>query len=91
MADRGSASFFYELFWLLDKFQRMSKEENFQEKIDIFVKEQSLLYWEDTKNYDFWYGDHMHGEEILERLGLARKGIDPDFPDSEWIYGPENK
>lgn len=47
--------------------------------------------WPRTKGYDF-SDCQMCCEESLEKLGLARKGVNPEYPeDGEvWLYGPES-
>ena len=45
--------------------------------------------WAMSREYDFC-DDEMYCDRALHKLDLARKGVDPGYPeDGEvWIYGP---
>lgn len=46
--------------------------------------------WKETSNYDF-SNYHLDCEDELTSLGLARKRVDPEYPEGGevWFYGPE--
>lgn len=80
MADRTSARIFGELFqWLAD------------EAPDTISRERLVQYlWEKQKRYDFSPCQMECDPEALMKLGLARRGVDPEYPDEGEIvlYGP---
>lgn len=77
MADRTSA----ELFGMM--FEKLASNPTDEHKV------WALELFERTKNYDF-NEYQMDADSALETLGLARKGVDPEYPDEGevWIYGP---
>lgn len=66
MADRTSARVFGKAFMLL-------AEEPFDKQRVID------LLWKETRGFDF-SPYQMCCDEALMKLGLARKGVDPDYP-----------
>lgn len=69
MADRTSAELFAQIFEYLAKQPTTEERDKFAEKM-----------WGLTGNYDF--NAYQIGEdEALMKLGLARRGVDPDYPD----------
>lgn len=76
MADRTSARAFAEIFCLLAK------------KPDDRAKDIASGVFKISEDYDF-APDQMECDKQLAKLGLARKGIDPDYPEdgTVWIYG----
>jgi hypothetical protein len=77
MADRTSAGIFHRLF------RKLATDPTDQHR--LWARE----FWEEAKQYDFsWY--QLECDEELLVLGLARRGIDPDYPhEGETIfYGP---
>lgn len=68
MADRTSARLFGEIFQLL--------AENPTEENKLIA----LKIYDKAGEYDFsWY--QMDADESLVTLGLAKRGIDPDYPE----------
>jgi hypothetical protein len=53
------------------------------------AKEFAQLLWTLSREHDF-SDDEMRADEALAKLGLARRGIDPDYPKEGevWLYGP---
>ena len=47
-------------------------------------------YWKMSREYDF-SEYQMEADEALLKLGLARKGVDPDYPEDGdvMLYGPK--
>lgn len=45
--------------------------------------------WERRHDHDF-HSSEMRCDEELVVLGLARRGLDPDYPEDgeKWLYGP---
>lgn len=78
MADRSAAYLFGSVFELIDAHVPEEKR-----------KKVALDFWNRSRDYDF-SPYQMGQEDVLQRLGLARRGVDPDWPnDGEtWIYGP---
>ena len=78
MADRTSAGLFGKIFELLAK--------NPTDEHKAIAKE----IFAETGDFDFNYYQ-MYADEALMKLGLARKGVDPRYPeDGETIlYGNE--
>lgn len=78
MADRTSAGLFGYFFKML---ARNPTDEH---------KAMARELWPQTRGYDF-ANYQMDADEALITLGLAFRGIDPDYPeDGEVvIYGPE--
>ncbi len=78
MADRSSAELFGMFFEMLAE--------------DPTPEHRSMAHkiWPKTRQYDF-SNDQMYCEEALEKLGLARKAVDPEYPNDGpvWTYGPE--
>lgn len=80
MADRTSAGIFGDIFIYLAKQPKTPER-------DAFVAEM----WKHSQgSYDF-SNYQMGCDEALVKLGYARKGVDPDYPDDGEIllYGPE--
>ena len=69
MSDRTSAEIFGEVFAYLAK-----------GPIDERAKKFAAKMWKDQWNYDF-DPRQMGCDDELIALGLAKKGIDPDYPD----------
>jgi hypothetical protein len=80
MADRSGAYLFSRIFELIDQHVQDTETR----------KKLALDFWKEQGSYDF-APYQMDCDEILMKLGLARRGIDPDYPkDGETIiYGPE--
>lgn len=68
MADRTSAYIFSRVFDLIDEHVPEPKR-----------REVALEFWRESQNYDF-SNSQMECDDVLIRLGLARKGIDPRWP-----------
>lgn len=79
MADRTSAEIFSNVFELIVKYVPDSPERD----------EMALLFWNLSRGYDF-SDNQMDCDEALRELGLARYGIDPDWPEDGEVllYGP---
>lgn len=69
MADRTSAGIFGDLFVYLS-------EQPQDERTRAFA----LKTWADSQGYDFSHYQ-MEADEALIKLGLAKRGVDPDWPD----------
>lgn len=80
MSDRTSARLFGEVFEILAEHVPAG------EARDAAV----LRFWGLTRDYDF-SPDQMGADDALFALGLARRGVDPDWPDDGEVvlYGPE--
>jgi hypothetical protein len=80
MADRSSAYLFSRIFQLIDQHVQDATTR----------KKLALEFWKEQDSYDF-SPYQLECDEILLKLGLARLGVDPDYPkDGETIfYGPE--
>jgi hypothetical protein len=80
VADRTSAALFGAFF------ARLSKNPD--------ERNRELATWllEQSRSYDF-SECQMDADDDLIALGLARRGIDPDYPDEgeTVLYGPEAK
>jgi hypothetical protein len=78
MADRTSAGIFAEIFEMLAEDPVTEKD-----------KEKALDFWEKSGSYDF-SAQQMCCNQALEKLGLARKRVDPKYPNDGpvWFYGP---
>lgn len=77
MADRSSAALFAAIF------------EHLAANPDDRAKEFARKLWDLSRGYDF--NDYQMGaDQALTKLGLARRGVDPGYPnDGEAIvYGP---
>lgn len=68
MADRTSAALFSTVFGFL--------AEHPDERNKVFAKR----LWRETREYDFT-SDQMSCDEDLIALGLAKLGIDPEYPE----------
>lgn len=81
MADRTAAELFGTLFELID-----------EHVLEPRRTELALKFWRQQRQYDF-SPYQMEIDGTLLRLGLARRGVDPDYPnDGEvMLYGPEGK
>ena len=79
MADRTSARLFGEVFEILAKYVPAGTERD----------EIARRYWGLTSDYDF-APYQMGADDALSALGLARRGVDPDWPDDGEVvlYGP---
>ena len=80
MADRTSAALFGAFF------------ERLAETPDERSRELATWLWGQSRGYDF--NDYqMDADEALVALGLARRGVDPEYPDDgeTMLYGPETK
>lgn len=69
MADRTAAGIFGEFFDLAAGIKQTPE-----------VKRLALLMWCMTGGYDF-SPDQMECDEALIKLGLAKRGVDPDYPE----------
>jgi hypothetical protein len=80
MADRTSAALFAYIFNMLAK-DPTDTNKKFAARV-----------WEKTNEYDF-SPYQMYCDPALVALGLARKGVDPRYPDDGPIvlYGPEKE
>lgn len=80
MADRTSARLFGEVFEIL------SEHVPAGESRDASARR----FWALTQDYDF-SPYQMYADDALLALGLARRGVDPDWPDDGEVvlYGPE--
>lgn len=78
MADRDSAYIFGRVFEMIDALVPESEK-----------REAARKFWKMSREFDF-SDDDMHADKALVALGLARKGIDPDYPDDgpTMLYGP---
>ena len=79
MADRTSADLFGEVFGILAEHVPAGPERDAT----------ALRLWTAQDDYDF-SPNQMDADNALMELGLARRGVDPDWPnDGEvWLYGP---
>lgn len=79
MGDRTSAGIFGDIFIYLAS-QPKSPER------DAFALE---VWYQSQGNYDF-SNDQMGADKALVELGLARRGLDTDYPDDGEVllYGP---
>ena len=68
MADRTSAEVFGFIF---EKLSDNPTDENKKLADEIFAK---------TMQYDFSHYQ-MYADEALQKLGLAKMGVDPEYPD----------
>lgn len=77
MADRNSAQIFSVIF------TRLGSDPT----------EQHITWahelWKMTLRFDF-SEQQLCCEKALEKLGLARRGVDPEYPEDgkTWLYGP---
>ena len=80
MADRSSAYLFSRIFSLIDEHVQDAQT---RQKL-------ALEFWNESRSYDF-SDDQMDCDEVLMKLGLARRDVDPRYPhDGEVVlYGPE--
>lgn len=69
MADRSSAYLFGCIFDLIDECVPEPKR-----------TEEALRFWKMSREYDF-SDSQMESDEVLTRLGLAQKGVDPHYPE----------
>lgn len=76
MSDRSSAEIFGEVFRMLASDPTV-QHTAWAQKI-----------WKMSDRYDF-APEQMHCEKALQKLGLARSGVDPDYPEdgTVWVYG----
>lgn len=82
MADRSSAYLFSRIFRLIDEHVHDAETR----------KKLALEFWKESGSYDF-SPYQMNCDEFLLKLGLARRGVDPDYPEDgeAMLYGPENE
>jgi len=73
MADRTAAALFGQLFALL-------AEDKPQDPKAI-----ALDFWKQSRDYDFSHYQ-MYCDEALQKLGLAKMGIDPDDGERRLLY-----
>ncbi len=79
MADRTSAEIFGNVFTYL------AKQKPSQERDDF-----ALAMWKSSHGYDF-STYQMYVDEALTKLGLAKHGVDPEYPDDgETIFYAES-
>ena len=77
MADRDSAEIFREIFTRLGS-----------DPTEQHVR-WAHEFWKLTREFDF-SEYQLCCDEALAKLSLARRGVDPDYPEGErWLYGPE--
>lgn len=78
MADRTSAGLFGEIFAYLATQPQTPQRDAF-----------ALRCFQMTHEYDF-SSYQMGADDALITLGLARRGVDPDYPDEgeTLLYGP---
>lgn len=69
MSDRSSAHIFGRVFELIDRHVPDEKK-----------KRQARHFWKLSLEYDFGPSD-MYCDPALKRLGLARVGVDPSYPE----------
>jgi hypothetical protein len=79
MADRTSAHLFGCIFEIIDEHVKDPQDR----------KVLAERFWAMSRGYDF-SEYQMESDEVLERLGLARKEVDPRYPEDGpvWTYGP---
>ena len=79
MGDHHSAYLFGKMF------QELAKEDFDKDK---FAK----LLWDESRDLDFHWSE-MRADEALQRFGLARQRVDPDYTQDGvvWFYGPEGQ
>jgi hypothetical protein len=79
MADRSSAYLFGEVFRIVAEYVPPGDTR------DAMARR----LWDLTLGYDFT-DNQMNADEALLALGLARRGVDPDWPDEGEVvlYGP---
>lgn len=80
MSDRSGAYMFGRVFKLIAEHVPPGAER------DTLAAE----FWREQRDYDF-SPNQMDADEALATLGLARRGVNPDWPDDGevWLYGPE--
>lgn len=69
MSDRSSAYIIGRVFEMIDKHVPKAQK-----------RKQALKFWKLSLDYDFAPSD-MHCDPALKRLGLARMGLDRDYPE----------
>lgn len=80
MSDRDSAYIFSKAFELVVEHVPPKKRETCAKEL-----------WQMSLDYDFAPSD-MNIDKVLMKLGLAREGIDKDYPDETTVlYGPVRK
>lgn len=77
MADRSAAELFSEIFKMLASDKPIDRQ-----KV-------ARRFWELSGEYDFSHYQ-LYCDKALIKLGLARKGVDPQYPDDgkTILYGP---
>lgn len=80
MADRSSAYLFARIFGLIDEYVHDAEDR----------QRRALEFWKETREHDF-SPYQMGCNELLMKLGLARRGVDPVRPEDgvTMRYGPE--
>jgi hypothetical protein len=68
VSDRTSAGIFGLVF------------EHLAKQPDERAKKFAAVMWKEATNYDFDYRQ-MYVDEALIELGLAKRGVDPDYPE----------
>ncbi len=78
MADRTGAGLFAAIFCMLAS------------EGDIDRRAMAHAFWRLSQEYDF-APYQLYCDDELEKLGLARRGVDPRHPDEgeTIVYGPE--
>jgi hypothetical protein len=79
MGDHRSAYLFGELF------REFARD-------DLSKEDFALVMWKCMEELDFHWSE-MRANEALEKFGLARRRIDPEYPTEGevWFYGPMGK
>lgn len=79
MADRTAAGLFHDVFNLVAEHVPESESRN----------EMAQRFWGLTRDYDF-SPYQMYCDDALLTLGLARRGVDPEWPENgeQILYGP---
>ncbi len=82
VSDRSSAYLFARIFGLIDQHVHDAKKR----------RKLALEFWKESREHDF--SPYQLGcDKVLMKLGLARRGVDPDYPEEgeTTLYGPEKK
>jgi hypothetical protein len=81
MSDRTAAALFKDIFEMLAQWPAGPMRDDLARRL-----------WKMQRDYDF-SPDQMGCDDALAALDLARRGIDPDWPDDGevWLYGPEER
>ena len=79
MSDRSGAYLFARIFGLIDQHVHDAEQR----------RKLALEFWKESREYDF--DPYQLGcDKTLMKLGLARRGVDPDNPQhgETMLYGP---